>query len=147
MPRRGAPARASSDVTERNDAGEVRAAGAVVVRGSSPLEVLVIHRPQYDDWTLPKGKVEDGETDEVCAVREVEEETGLRVRLGRELPSVRWRDRNGEAKVCRYWLADDVDGEPAAQNEVDGVEWLTLDEAMAHLTYPRDVEVLRAVDR
>ena len=132
-------------MTERNDAGEVRAAGAVVVRGSEPVEVLVIHRPQYDDWTLPKGKVEAGESDEVCAVREVEEETGLRVRLGRELPSVRWQDRNGEPKVCRYWLVESFDGEAVAQNEVDGVEWLALDEAIARLSYPRDAEVLRAV--
>ena len=132
-------------MTEQNEAGEVRAAGAVVVRGTAPVEVLVIHRPAYDDWTLPKGKVEAGESDEVCAVREVEEETGLRVRLGRELPSVRWQDRNGEPKVCRYWLVESFDGEAVAQNEVDGVEWLALDEAIARLSYPRDAEVLRAV--
>ena len=133
-------------MTERNDAGEVRAAGAVVVRGSDPVEVLVIHRPQYDDWTLPKGKVEAGETDETCAVREVEEETGVRVlRLGRELPSVRWTDRNGEPKVCRYWLVDAFEGEGVGQNEVDAVEWLALADAVARLSYPRDVEVLRAV--
>ena len=132
-------------MAERNDAGEVRAAGAVVVRGSAPVEVLLIHRPQYDDWTLPKGKVEAGETDEVCAVREVEEETGLRVRLGRELPSVRWQDRNGDAKVCRYWLVESFEGEAVGQHEVDGVEWLAVDEAVGRLSYPRDAEVLRAV--
>ena len=135
-------------MTERNDAGEVRAAGAVVVRGSEPVEVLVIHRPQYDDWTLPKGKVEAGETDEACAAREIEEETGVRVRqLGRELPSVRWQDRNGEPKVCRYWLVDEFDGDAVPQNEVDAVEWLPLAEAAARLSYPRDVEILRAVAR
>lgn len=133
-------------MTERNDAGEVRAAGAVVVRGSAPVEVLVIHRPQYDDWTLPKGKVEAGESDEACAVREVEEETGLAVRLGRELPSVRWQDRNGDAKVCRYWLVEDVEGDAVAQNEVDTVEWLPLAAATERLSYPRDADVLRAVD-
>ena len=133
-------------MTERNDAGEVRAAGAVVVRGSDPVEVLVIHRPQYDDWTLPKGKVEAGETDEACAVREVEEETGVRVlRLGRELWPVRWTDGNGEPKVCRYWLVDAFEGEGVGQNEVDAVEWLALGDAAARLSYPRDVEVLRAV--
>ena len=133
-------------MTVRNDAGEVRAAGAVVVRGSARVEVLVIHRPQYDDWTRPKGKVEEGETDEACAVREVEEETGLRVRLGRELPSVRWRDRFDEPKVCRYWLVDSFDGEAVAQNEVDAVEWLPLEEALHRLSDPRDAEVLRAVE-
>ena len=130
---------------ERNESGEVRAAGAVVLRGTTPVEVLVIHRPQYDDWTLPKGKVEAGESDETCAVREVEEETGLRVRLGRELPSVRWQDRNGDPKVCRYWLVDEFEGEAVGQHEVDVVEWMPLDEAMSRLSYPRDVEVLRAV--
>ena len=133
-------------MAERNGAGEVRAAGAVVVRGTSPVEVLLIHRPAYDDWTLPKGKVEAGETDEVCAVREVEEETGLRItRLGRELAPVRWRDRNDEPKVCRYWLVDAFDGEAGAQNEVDAVEWLPMDDAVARLSYPRDAEVLRSV--
>ena len=133
-------------MTERNDAGEVRAAGAVVVRGTSPVEVLVIHRPAYDDWTLPKGKVEAGESDDECAVREVEEETGVRItRLGRELPAVRWRDRNDEPKVCRYWIAEEFEGDAVAQNEVDGVAWLALDDAVRRLSYPRDVEVLRAV--
>ena len=133
-------------MTERNDAGEVRAAGAVVVRGSAPVEVLVIHRPHYDDWTLPKGKVEPGESDEACAVREVEEETGLRVRLASELASVRWQDGNGDAKVCRYWLVDDFDGEAVPRNEVDAVEWLPVTAATERLTYARDADVLRAVD-
>ena len=132
-------------MSERNEAGEVRAAGAVVVRGSAPVEVLVIHRPAYDDWTLPKGKVEAGESDEACAVREVAEETGLRIRrLGRELPAVRWQDRNGDAKVCRYWLAEEFDGDAVAQHEVDGVAWVPLDEALARLSYPRDADLLRA---
>jgi 8-oxo-dGTP diphosphatase len=132
-------------VAERNEAGEVRAAGAVVVRGAAPVEVLLIHRPAYDDWTLPKGKVEAGEGDEECAVREVEEETGLRIiRLGRELPSARWRDRNDEPKVCRYWVVEEFAGDAVAHNEVDDVEWLPLDEAIARLSYPRDADVLRA---
>jgi 8-oxo-dGTP diphosphatase len=134
-------------VAERNGAGEVRAAGAVVVRRSAAaLEVLLIHRPAYDDWTLPKGKVEAGERDEDCAVREVEEETGVRITaLGPELPSARWRDRFDEPKVCRYWVADAFAGDAVAQNEVDAVEWLPLDEAVARLSYPRDAEVLRAM--
>ena len=121
----------------------VWAAGAVVVRADGA--VLLIHRPQYDDWTLPKGKVEPGETEAECAVRETEEETGVRVTLGRELTTVHWTDRNGEPKSCRYWLAASYEGEATAQNEVDALEWLPLDEAIERLTYPRDADVLRAV--
>ena len=134
-------------MTERNEAGEVRAAGAVVLRRvADGVEVLVIHRPAYDDWTLPKGKVEAGETDEDCAVREVEEETALRVQLGRELRPVRWQDRNGEPKVCRYWIVEGFEGEAAAQHEVDAVVWLPLAEAAARLSYPRDVDLLWEID-
>ena len=145
------PAPGWTDVVERNEQGEVRAAGGVVTRPAPTgdgrgLEVLLIHRPQYDDWTLPKGKAEPGETDEACALREVEEETGLRCRLGRELPTVRWRDRNGEPKASRYWLLEVEDGaEPVAQNEVDAIEWVPIAEAAARLSYPRDAELLRAV--
>jgi 8-oxo-dGTP diphosphatase len=133
-----------------NEVGEVRAAGGVVTRvgADGHLEVLLVHRGEYDDWTLPKGKAEAGETDEACALREVEEETGLRCRLGRELPTVRWRDRFDRPKASRYWLLEVVDDSPVAtaQNEVDAVEWLPLEVAIAKLTYPRDGEVLVAVE-
>lgn len=134
-------------MAERNECGEVRAAGGVVCR-KGPLgevEILLIHRPSYDDWTLPKGKVEEDETDEECAIREIEEETALRCRLGGELPSVRWRDRFDRPKVARYWLAEPVDDTPArAQNEVDSVEWLPLPEAIERLSYERDAELIRS---
>ena len=135
-------------MVELNEAGEVRAAGGVVTRvgDDGGVEVLLVHRGAYDDWTLPKGKAEAGESDEACAVREVEEETGLRCRLGRELPTVRWRDRFDRPKASRYWLLEVADDAPAQpQNEIDAVEWLPLDAAIAKLTYPRDAEVLRAV--
>lgn len=130
-----------------NDDGEVRAAGGVVCRGNGANpEVLLVHRALYDDWTIPKGKVEDGESDEACAVREVEEETGLRVRLLEELPRVRWRDRFGRPKVSRYWRMEPEDPAAArAQHEVDEVAWLTVDEALARLSYERDAEVLVAL--
>ena len=130
----------------RNDDGEVRAAGGVALRrdATGALEVLVIHRTQYDDWSLPKGKAEEGETDEACAVREVEEETGLRCRLGVELPSVRYTDRFGRPKVARYWLLEVESGEAAPANEVDEIAWLPLPEARARLTYARDRDVLAA---
>ena len=132
-----------------NDDGEVRAAGGVVCRPGSDggLEVLLVHRRAYDDWTIPKGKVEEGETDEECAVREVEEEAGVRARLREELPSVRWRDRFDRPKVSRYWRMEPADAaaEATAQHEVDEVAWLPLSEALARLSYPRDATVLRAL--
>lgn len=130
-----------------NDAGEVRAAGGVVCRrAAGRLEVLLVHRGHYDDWTVPKGKAEEGETDEDCARREVEEETGVRARLLDELPSVRWRDRYGRPKVARYWRMEPVGDQPARpQNEVDEVVWLAVDAAIARLTYARDAAVLEAV--
>ena len=82
----------------------VRAAGGIPVRdGRDGLEVLVVHRPQYDDWSFPKGKCEEGETDEACALREVQEETGLVCALERELPSTAYHDSRGRQKRVRYW--------------------------------------------
>ena len=84
---------------------EVRAAGGVVSRYGGK-DVIIVHRPKYDDWSLPKGKAENGETDEACAVREVEEETGLRCDLGIELPTIRYRDRKDRLKEVRYWAME-----------------------------------------
>src|SRR5438093_9997880 len=96
----------------------VRAGGAVVWRESPDgVEVLLVHRPKYGDWTFPKGKCEPGESDEECAVREVEEETGLRVTLGTELPSTSYISK-GRPKLVRYWLAQ-AKGDARPQNEVD----------------------------
>lgn len=134
-------------MVERNAAGEVRAAGGVATRrrDDGTLEVLLVHRGHYDDWTLPKGKAEGDESDEECALREVEEETGLRCRLGPELPAVRWRDRLDRPKVSRYWMLEVVGGAAQPQNEIDAVEWLPLERAIDRLSYARDIEVLRAV--
>jgi 8-oxo-dGTP pyrophosphatase MutT (NUDIX family) len=126
----------------------VRAGGGVVVRGAGPARrVLLVHRSKYDDWTFPKGKAEDGETDEACALREVEEETTLRCRLARPLPSTRYVDAKGRPKVVRWWVMEPM-GDPdaaAASNEVDEVRWLRPEEARALLTYRRDHDVLDAV--
>jgi len=122
----------------------VRAAGGVVVRGSgSETVVLLVHRPLYDDWTFPKGKVERRETDEECAVREVEEETGLVCSLGRELPATDYPDAKGRAKTVRYWVMEVVSGALQFDYEVDEARWLTASEAEALLTYERDLDVLR----
>jgi len=125
----------------------IEAAGGAVWRHTSAgeLEVLLVHRPRYDDWTLPKGKLDPGETGEAGALREVEEETGLRGRLGAEIVEVRYDDRHGRPKRVRYWAMTVDDGAFTANDEVDEVRWLSLADAAAALTYPRDVAVLDAL--
>ncbi len=127
--------------------GEVRAAGGVVTRWNRDgvLEVVLVHRPRYDDWSFPKGKNLPGEPDESCAVREVEEETGLRCSLGRELPSARYRDRRGRPKVVRYWEMEPDGGVLAPTNEVDEARWVLLDDAPQLLRYEHDLALLDAV--
>jgi 8-oxo-dGTP pyrophosphatase MutT (NUDIX family) len=127
----------------------VRAAGGIVSRRNErgELEVLLIHRPHRRDWTFPKGKVDAGETDEACAVREVEEETGLRCILGTELPGTSHTDHKGRLKVVRYWTMRPAGGVAAPRNEVDEVRWLPLGRAVELLTYDRDRELLEAFAR
>ena len=126
--------------------GVVRAAGGVVVRdGSQGQEVLVVHRPRYEDWTFPKGKVEEGETDEECAVREVEEETGLRCHLDRELRATSYVDALGRPKRVRYWRMRVESGELRFEHEVDEARWLTREQAAELLSYPRDLALLDAL--
>jgi 8-oxo-dGTP diphosphatase len=114
---------------------EVLAAGGVVRRGG---DVLLVHRPKYDDWTLPKGKLDKGETFEQAALREVEEETGLVCELGDEVSSTTYEDRNGKVKLVRYWEMTVVGGGFEPNDEVDELRWLPPDEARELLTYPRD---------
>ncbi len=123
----------------------VRAAGGVVWRrGPDGLEVLLIHRPRYGDWSFPKGKANgDAESDEDTAVREVEEEVGLRLALGPELESTGYRDSKGRRKVVRYWAMELPFGEePIAGDGVDEVLWVALEDATARLTWDRDLAVL-----
>ena len=109
---------------------EVRAAGGVVWReGDDGIEVLLVHRPRYDDWSHPKGKCDSGESDEACALREVQEETGLDCELGEELAATSYRDRHGRPKRVRYWSMRPIGGEFAPIDEVDEVRWLPIDEA------------------
>jgi 8-oxo-dGTP pyrophosphatase MutT (NUDIX family) len=125
---------------------EVRAAGGVVWRSgpTGALEVLLVHRSRYDDWSLPKGKRDPGETDEACAVREVEEETGVQAVLGAELPTTRYVDHRGRPKVVRYWAMAATSGSFSPNDEVDEVRWLPVDEARSLLSYDRDADVLDA---
>jgi 8-oxo-dGTP pyrophosphatase MutT (NUDIX family) len=121
----------------------IRAAGGVVVRaGTDGAEVLVVHRPRYDDWTFPKGKAELDEPDEDCALREVEEETGLRCELVRELPSTSYVDAQGRPKLVRYWMMRPVGGELDFLHEVDDAAWLAPGEAAKRLSYTRDLPLL-----
>ena len=125
----------------------IRAAGGVVTRpGEAGLEVLVVHRQRYGDWSLPKGRALRGERDEACAVREVEEETGLRCELGDELATTRYHDIRGRAKRVRYWLMKPIAGELEFRNEVDDGRWVSVDQARGLLSYARDVEVLRSLE-
>ena len=126
--------------------GAVRASGGVPVReGDDGVEVLVIHRPRYDDWSFPKGKRELGESDEDCALREVEEETGLVCALEDALPSTSYVDGKGRPKLVRYWRMRVVSGRLRFEQEADEARWLATAEAAALLTYERDLAVLRAV--
>ena len=128
------------------EVAEVKASGGVVWRrAGGDIEVAVIHRPRYDDWSFPKGKLDPGESWEDAALREVEEEIGLRCRLGHELPPTSYRDRKGRAKVVRYWLMEPLDGEFAPSHEIDEVRWLSPSEADRLLSYEHDRELLREV--
>ncbi|MET0993984.1 MAG: NUDIX hydrolase [Mycobacterium sp.] len=123
----------------------VLAAGAVLWRPNGDAaapEVAIIHRPRYDDWSLPKGKVDPGETEPVTAVREVHEETGYTSRLGRRLAAVSYPVEQGMKKV-RFWAARSIDGDFTPNAEVDELMWLPVPAALKRLGYPHDRKVLR----
>ena len=132
-----------------DDQGRVRAAGAALWRRDAAglVEVLLIHRPAYDDWTFPKGKRDPGETDEQTTVREIAEEVGLDVVLGKELTSVEYVDGRGRPKLVRYWEVGIDGADPSARNEVDAVEWVAMEAVEGRLTYRHDTEVLAALRR
>jgi len=126
------------------ETAEVKAGGGLVVRpGESGHIVALVHRPRYDDWSFPKGKLDRGESFEDGALREVEEEIGLRCRLGNELSPVTYRDPKGRSKVVRYWLMEPIEGEFVPSHEVDEMRWLPVADAEELLSYEHDRELLR----
>jgi len=125
----------------------VEAAGGVVIREGDPPRVAVIHRPRYDDWSLPKGKLDRGEGFEEAALREVEEETGVRCRLGRELEPSSYRDQKGRKKLVRWFLMEPLGagGGFEPNDEVDELRWLSLPEAAELVSYEHDRRLLAAL--
>jgi 8-oxo-dGTP diphosphatase len=121
---------------------EIRAAGGVVVHEG---RIAVVHRPRYDDWSLPKGKLDPGETWEQAALREIEEECGLRCRLEDELEAVHYTVR-GRPKTVRWWrmsVVEDLGIRP--DDEVDELRWVTPDEAIGLLDYEQDMRLIRSL--
>ena len=122
----------------------IEAAGGVIWRETlrQQIEILLVHRPRYADWSLPKGKLKRGESALQCALREVREETGLLCRVGPELSTAFYADRKRRDKRVRYWAMEEQSGRFRRNDEVDEVRWLLLEEANAKLSYDHDVVVL-----
>jgi 8-oxo-dGTP diphosphatase len=135
------------DVTDTE--AVVRAAGGLVRRpaGEGGLEVVLVHRPAYDDWAFPKGKLLSGESETEAALREVEEETGLRCRLEREIGVSSYRDGRDRPKTVRYWEMTPVAGTLRPAHEVDDARWVPLEEVASVLSYERDRELLARFTR
>jgi 8-oxo-dGTP pyrophosphatase MutT (NUDIX family) len=124
----------------------VQAAGGLIVRRQdSRLEIALVHRPVHQDWSFPKGKLEEGETFEGAALREVREETGMECRLVRFVGHTEYVDRKGRPKAVAYWVMEPLGGSFHPNHEVDELRWLNLDEASALLSYPRDRELAAIV--
>ena len=142
----GAQDMAALELTSRG-ASVVRAAGGVVWRSGpgNSVQYVLVHRPAYDDWTFPKGKVIPGETEEEAALREVSEETGMRCRVIRPLGTTSYLDRKGRTKVVYYFLMKAVSGRFVPNGEVDDVLWLTVGPASEILTYVHDRTLFEAL--
>lgn len=125
----------------------VRAAGGVVRRQGDDgrLEVILVHRPKYDDWSMPKGKLAEGESFTDGALREVLEETGLRCRLGPFVGEASYHDRKRRPKVTRYWEMSPIEGRFVPTEEVDEARWLPVRAALELMSYDHDRRILRTL--
>jgi 8-oxo-dGTP diphosphatase len=123
----------------------VRAAGGVVYRLADrhEMEIALVHRPAYDDWSLPKGKLKDGERLETAALREVEEETGFRCLIALSLGAIDYTDRRGREKIVWYWLMRPIGGRFVPSPEVDRLEWHPFHMAVEQLSYTHDRVLVR----
>ncbi|MBJ7244630.1 MAG: NUDIX hydrolase [Solirubrobacteraceae bacterium] len=120
----------------------IEAAGGVVEQGGL---IAVVHRPRYDDWSLPKGKLDKNESAERAALREVQEETGLSCQLIEELDPVSYTDNRGRPKNVRYWRMKVLSGEFEVNDEVDELRWLAKADALELLSYEHDRELVAAL--
>jgi 8-oxo-dGTP diphosphatase len=122
----------------------VRAAGGVLLRGSSgdQIELAIVHRPDRQDWTFPKGKLEPAESFEECALREVWEETGFHCRLGPFVGTTHYFDRRNRPKIVHYWFMDPIEGAFRRSDEVDELRWVLLQGALRTLTYACDRDLV-----
>jgi 8-oxo-dGTP pyrophosphatase MutT (NUDIX family) len=124
----------------------VQAAGGLLIRRQAgKLEIALVHRPIHQDWSYPKGKLEDGETFEEAAQREVFEETGFACRLLRFIGHTEYVDRKGRPKVVAYWVMSPEAGAFEPNDEVDELRWLDIATAGLQLTYERDRDLLAAM--
>jgi 8-oxo-dGTP pyrophosphatase MutT (NUDIX family) len=130
---------------QRDEANTVKAAGGVVCRAGAAglVEVALVHRPRYDDWTFPKGKLDGGETLQDASLREVREETGLECALMRPVACTGYLDHKGRDKVVFYWVMKPVGGRFEPNQEVDQLRWLTVKESFGLLSYDRDRALLQ----
>lgn len=144
-----AAARSAENLWDEAPRATVLAGGVLPWRlRSGELEVLIIHRPRYDDWSWPKGKLDDGETLPECAVRETLEEIGLDIRLGIPLPVTHYRLKSGAAKEVWYWAAEVTKQEPAPDHgEVDRVAWVSPQKARKKLSNTGDLTPLDALEQ
>ena len=134
----------ATKILESADVNVIKAAGGVLCRSgaSGKTEIVIVHRPGYDDWTLPKGKTDPDETPEECALREVREETGYKCELLRPLGCTAYVDRRGRNKVACYWVMKVLSGRFRPGGEVDRLLWVSIPDAIRRLTYERDKTLL-----